>query len=204
MLSRSRRGARGSRSHTRSRASAALALALTACGASTDPDDQSSTANFSGLYRGTQVDPAGSCEPRALPAPLSLDTTRYLSPEALRARTTGALGRVGHVGSTLTLVFSDTLGGATEPPIAGTVQADGSFTQTRTLLLGREGPRVGTDGFYIEQRQTAQGRFERVGTETRWSSAGAFTYDFHDGSPTGTVYARCTRPFTWTATRIGS
>ena len=186
---------------------AALLLCCAGCagdgsdvtGAGTSPTD------FSGFYRGVQVNPGGSCSPTPLPAATTSDTSQYLPAGVLAAETFEGWGRVTQSGSALTFVFSDSLGRNPAPLIAGVIQPDGSFTQSRSLVLGREALREGGHQFVIEQRQTAVGKFERADGGLRWTSAGIFTYRFHDGgSVTGPVFTTCTRTFTWIATRVAS
>jgi hypothetical protein len=181
-----------------------LLVALAGCGGDVGIGPGAEPPNHSGFYRGVQTNPAATCAPASLPLPAASDSTLYLPPIALDAVTFEGWGRVTHEGSRLTIVFSDSLGRDPAPPIAGVIEPNGSFTQSRAIVLGREGPREGGHQFVVEQRQTGQGKFERVGGETRWSSTGIFTYRFRDGSATGPVFTTCTRPFTWTATRTSS
>lgn len=159
--------------------------------------------NFSGTYQGSQTNEATACSPQALPAPATQDPTQYV--QFGSPGTGDLLLVVQHTGSQLTV--SPELNEQGQPiskfDFTGTIAADGSFTVSRSLVIGLEGPREGGYLFQVVQQAAVSGTFVESGGQTQMDAAGTFTTAFREKSITSAVFTTCSSPFTSTTTRTG-
>jgi hypothetical protein len=204
MMPRLPRSSTPARRATRSLPPCALLLALAAtlgCG-SDGGTGTIPTGDFAGTYQATQTNDEVACTPEALPAPELNDPAQYVQ----YGDVTGGDPRmlVRQAGSRLTVSAELDDQGRPVPGLdfTGSIAADGSFTLSRNIAVGFEGPRAGGHTFYVAQQASITGRFETGAGEPRMTASGTFTDVFRDGGASGPVFTTCTLPFTTTATRI--
>ena len=158
--------------------------------------------NYSGTYQATQSNEAVACAPNELPAPELDDPSQYVQYGDDAGGDPSMIVRQS--GSQLTV--SAELDEQGRPVLGldfvGTVAADGSFTLTRNVAMGSEGPRAGGHIFYVTQHASITGHFEMVAGQPQMNAAGTFADTFRDGGSSGAVFTTCTLPFTTTATRV--
>lgn len=158
-----------------------------------------SASNVSGIYAVLDEGFGSVCEPAALPAPLSADTSQYvhLVPDAVVSAHTVVFRQSG---SQLTMAAL----GASGQASAGDALAGVINTQTRVATLSRqdsstmEGPRKGGHEFYVTHASDATTIFTpEIGTPSGHvvgmseTMVGQDTFAFHEGGKSGAVYTTC-------------
>jgi hypothetical protein len=182
---------------------AGVVIVLSGC-SSTQPTDSGNP--IQGRYLATWTESAAVCAPQPLP-PAQGGTSQYAQVPSVTTASQVTL-QIDVVGSTIRLAPTSTVTDSMSSLIwQGTVLYDSAAVANMTTRT--EGPRLGGHTFFVEANHVATGRFYPAiqsppgnGVQVSMSAAGADTFTFRDGGPTGTVFTTCVVPETVTAEKI--
>lgn len=178
----------------------AALLAVAACGGDAST---ASRADWSGRYRGPQVNQPGSCA-QPLPAPATSATSYVELPTSQQPFEIGVeVVRSNADARRYVVTPLDTPTGSPVPGLGFTLQVEGDGAQTSTrTITWMEGAREGNHTFHVTQHFSGTGRFERSGGETTLTNAGTFTFTLREGGAAGPVFTTCSWNVTVGMTRV--